>query len=58
MALKDLLQQFLNNEKWGDEIEHDDDDGTDYISTGIDIDGQGYRLILITDEQSGTIRVA
>ena len=57
MSLKDLLQQFLNDEKWEDEIRHDDDDDTDFIRTDFEIDGQSYGLILITAEQSQTIRV-
>ena len=57
MPLKDLLQQFLNEEEWKDEINHDDDDDTDYINTGYQIDSQNYRLILITDEESQLLKV-
>lgn len=57
MFLKDVLQQFLNEEEWKDEINHDDNDDTDYIDTGYQIDGQNYRLILITDEESQLLKV-
>jgi hypothetical protein len=57
MALRDLLQQFLDSEQWEDQIAHDDSDNTDFISTGFVIDGQRYRLILITAEGPQTIRV-
>jgi len=57
MVLKDVLQQFLDDEQWQDEIAHDDRDDTDFISTGFQIDGQRYRLILITAELPKTIRV-
>jgi hypothetical protein len=57
MALKDVLQQFLDSEQWQDEIAHDDRDDTDFISTGFQIDGQRYRLILITAELPVTLRV-
>ena len=57
MPLKDVLQQFLNEEEWKDEINHDADDDTDYINTGYQIDGQNYRLILITDEESQLLKV-
>jgi hypothetical protein len=56
MTLKDVLQQFLNDEQWEDEIVHDDGDNTDFINTGFQIDGQRYRLILITAEKIQTIR--
>jgi hypothetical protein len=57
MALKDVLQQFLDSEQWEDRIAHDDGDNTDFINTGFVIDGQRYRLILITAEVPETIRV-
>jgi hypothetical protein len=57
MALKDVLQQFLDSEQWEDRIAHDDGDNTDFISCGFQIDGQRYRLILITTEVPETIRV-
>lgn len=58
MALKGIMQQFLDEVDWKDEIEHDNDDATDFVSTGLQIDGQNYRLILITDENAQTIRVS
>jgi hypothetical protein len=57
MALKDVLQQFLDSENWEDRIAHDDSDNTDFISAGFVIAGQRYRLILITAEVPQTIRV-
>jgi hypothetical protein len=57
MALKEVLQQFLNDVEWKDEIVHDDGDDTDFVSTGLQIDGQRFRLILITAEKGQTIRV-
>jgi hypothetical protein len=39
------------------EINHDDDDDTDYISTGYQIDGQNYRLILTADEESQLLKL-
>jgi hypothetical protein len=57
MALKDVLQQFLDSEQWEDRIAHDDSDNTDFISTGFFVDGQRYRLILMTSELAETIRV-
>jgi hypothetical protein len=57
MALKDVLQQFLDSENWEDQIAHDDSDNTDFISTGLVIDGQRYRLILIAAEVLQTIRL-
>jgi hypothetical protein len=57
LALKDVLQQFLDSENWEDQIAHDDLDNTDFISAGFVIAGQRYRLILITAEVPQTIRV-
>jgi hypothetical protein len=57
MALKDVLQQFLDDEQWEDQIAHDHSDNTDFINTGFVIDGQRYRLILITADVPQTIRV-
>jgi hypothetical protein len=57
MALKDVLQQFLDDEQWHDQIAHDDRDNTDFINTGLQIDGQRYRLILMTAELPVTLRV-
>src|SRR5271155_2105432 len=58
MALKDVLQQWLDEAEWEDEIRHDDDDDTDFVSTSIEIGGQGYRLLLINDEARQTVRVS
>jgi hypothetical protein len=57
MALKKILQQFLDSEQWEDRIAHDDSDNTDFINTGFVIDGQRYRLILITADVPVTIRL-
>jgi len=55
MALKDVLQQFLNDVKWKDEIKHADNENTDFISVGYEIGGQSYRLLVITDEKFKTL---
>jgi hypothetical protein len=57
MQLKDVLQQFLNSEEWKDEIEHDDSDNTDFISTRYGIKGQTYDLQLTADQDRQVIRV-
>jgi hypothetical protein len=57
MSLKDLFQEALNELEWEDEILHDEDVDTDYINTSYGIDGQSYRLQIVTDEDSQTIRV-
>ena len=57
MTLKDVMQQFLNEVEWEDEIEHDDSDDTDFVSTDLQIEEQKYRLILITAEEAKTIRM-
>jgi hypothetical protein len=57
LTLKDVFQQFLDGENWEDEITQADGDNTHFINTGFVIDGQNYRLILITSELLQTLRV-
>ena len=51
MPLKDIFQKALDELEWEDDIDHDDSEDTDYINTGFIIDGQNYRLTLVTDEK-------
>jgi hypothetical protein len=57
MKLKDVLQKFMNVEGWKDEIEHEDSDNTDFINAKLDVDGQAYTLLLITDHDNQTIKI-
>ena len=57
MTLKDVLQQFLNENEWEDKIEHNDDDDADFINTGYQIEGQNYRLILSANEPRQVLNV-
>jgi len=57
MTLKDILQRCLNELEWKDAIEHDESDDTDYVSTGYLIDGQSYRLVLVTSEKDQILRI-
>jgi hypothetical protein len=57
MALKDVLQQFLKDMEWKEEIEHSDQEDADFISTNYEIDGQSYRVILATHENGQILRV-
>lgn len=50
MTFKEVFQIALNELEWDDEIDHDDSDDTDFISTGYSIDGQSYQLTIVTDE--------
>lgn len=58
MALKDVFQEALDELGWEDEITHDDSDDTDFINTGYSIDGQSYRLTIITDERRQRMAVS
>ena len=58
MTLKEAFQQALDQLGWSDEITHDDSDDTDFINTGYSIDGQSYRLTIITDERRQRLAVS
>jgi hypothetical protein len=57
MSLKNVLQEFLKEMDWKDEINHNDDNNTDYISTVLLIGGQNYQLILIADEHAQLLKI-
>lgn len=58
MALKDVLQDALNEWGWEDEIEHDDDDDTDYVRTTTVMFDQSYSFVIYTDEERQSITIS
>ena len=58
MTFKEVFQAALDQMEWDDDIAHDDSDNTDFINTGYSIDGQSYRLILVTDEDRQRISIS
>ena len=57
MKLKQVLQQFLDEEKWEDEIGFDEYDQSYFIATNFVIMGQTYQLHIATYEIHREIKV-
>ena len=50
MALNAILQAALDSWGWEDAIEHDSNDGSDFVTTTITLDDQRFRITLVADE--------
>jgi hypothetical protein len=57
MTLKDVLQQFLNDEEWEVEITYNDSDDTYSITEDYEIDDQRYIVSLTTSEEPQEIGI-
>ena len=57
MKLKQVFQQFLDEEKWEDKIEFDGYDHSDFVATNFVIMGQTYQLHIATYENLREIKV-
>lgn len=57
MTLKDVLQQFLNEMEWHDDITYDADIDEHVVATSIVVDEKTYRLFLHTDEPLKLLKI-
>ena len=55
--LPHVLQDFIDRNKWEDEIEIDDDSRSSRVSTRMTIKNQEYRLFIETDDEKAYIKV-
>lgn len=57
MSLKDVLESFLSEMGWEDEISRDELHDELIIATGVTLGDQGYRTYIQTHEQSQFIKI-